>query len=637
MATKEFIENWLMQHCTTSVAHGCANGTGMTQLHQKVFGHLKNTKKADAVRDLARFYGDPKNIESIWNGSSGGLFPSTGLNEAEKVFVSSVVQFNGKEHKPTSKKMAKELGLEFKPDKRRYYAHSSDPFSRDYSYGNFHLVFLHLLKEHYPKTIVPLFFPGGREMPSFVLEVLKPLIPPFEYRYGAFEPGHKNRVICREGRIGDFAAVVRFAGGERLKVKPYSFDITTAKLAKMVKEIGFDEICDDNGRFSTPQDASRINDFKVALPLFVLSADIGLLEIEKTGNVIPGKKSLNLLSNPAHHLAKKLFETYVAKNNIFETHYITYISVRDGEHWLKWEECRKPVIDLLRTCPVSSWVEFGDFEKYMTMFHGEFFRKILNCAVFFQGLKTEYGYYGYTPGWSECEAQIIRLILSFLGAIGMLDIAYAEKTPRFKDVDDSFCVGIAGFRITPLGAWILGLTDKYEATDTLTLQHEEGGLVVQPDYMVIISGLKSRIAHESRLSGFLTKISSEDNISMYKIDFQSMVRAFNSGLEPRAVKTILEKASSRPMPVNVARSFDDWQAKVGKVKIRTVTVLETEDLPLLEELVHTRGIGPLLGDRITHAAIIADSKDQARVKAIAEKSGWLVKSPPQSGRRKRRT
>ena len=636
MATGEFIENWLLEHCNTASSHGCASGVGLTQLHQKVFGHLKSVRKADAARDLARFYADPKNVTAIWSGSGGGLVPSKGLNEAEKAFVTIVVQSGGKEHKPTMKKIAAALGLEFKKEERRYYSHSSDPFNPDYNYGSFHLAFLHLLKQYYPRTAVALLFPGGKKMPPFVLDALKPIIPPFEYRYAEFEPDRKNLVICREGRIGDFAAVVRFASGERLKAKPFSFDVAKAKLARIAEEIGFEEVCDGNGKFCTAKEANRINDFRVALPLFALSAEIGLLDIDTAGDVKPGVRSLGLLSNPPHLLAKKLFEAYAAKNRIYETHYLAHLSIRDGERWLDWAECRKPVIELLKTCPVSRWIEYGDFEKYMAMFHDDFFRRLLSGEVYIQGLRCSYGYnVSRPPDWSECEARIIRLMLSFLGAIGMLDIAYVEGTPRFREDDDDFCVGIAGFRITPLGAWILGMNDKYEAASPRATQPEEGELVVQPDHTVIISGLKSRIVHEARLSGFLTKVSSEDNVSVYKIDFQSMVRAFNSGMEPRAVKAILEKASSRPIPENVARSFADWQAKAGKVKIRTIALLETEDAFILEELVHAGGMEPLLGERIKYASIIADGGNQAKVKAIAERNGWLVASLPATVKRER--
>jgi hypothetical protein len=628
METKKSIEKWLLEHCTTATAQGCAEGTGLIRLHQKALGHRKNVTKAVAARGLSVFYADAKNIRDIWTGNKNGLTPVSGLNKAEKAFVSAVVQYDGKEYKPTSKMIAAEFGLEFKQEDRgyRFYSYSSrDPFSSEYSYGQYCLAFLHLLKQHYPGSKVSLLFPGGKEMPPFVLEILKPVIPPFDYKYDSFEPGQKDYIICREDRINDFAAVLRFAGGEKLKVKQYSFDITKAKLAKMVENIGIEEVCDKDGMFCSPKEAACGNDFKVAPLLFALSANIGLIDIDTAGNVTPGKNAVALLSNPPHIFAKKLFESYVSKNKIYETHYITYISIRDGEQWVDWEKCRAPIIELLKTCPAAQWVKFEDFERYAVIFHGNFFRKLLNCAVYIQGYNFGYRHYGSEyPDWDECDVQIIRLILSFLGVMGILDIAYAEKTPRFKNAEDDCCIGISGFRITRMGAWILGLADQYETVLSHAMQSEDGGLVVQPDHTVTISGLKSRVEHESFLSGFLTRLSSEDNASVYRIDFGSMVKAYNNDIEPREIEAYLKKASDRPLSENVIRSFAGWQAKIGRVKIRKVTILEADDALLLEELVHAGGMDKFLGDSVKHGVIISDDKNQARVKTIAEKNGWLV-------------
>jgi len=625
MHTKEFIEKWLMDNATVATADGCADGTGMTRLHQKVFGHGKNVIKADAARDLAEFYADPQNILDIWNGDNDSFISMDGLNESEKTFISIIVQYGGREFKPTSKKLADELGLAFKKEERRYSWGSSDPFDGHYNYGRFYLAFLHLLKQNYPNTRVPLFFPGGKAMPPFVLDVLKPVIPPFQYKYSEYEPDEEDYVICREDRLADFAAVVRFAGSEELKVKQYSYDLTKAKLAKMAAQIGFPEVCDGDGEFCTPKESRRSNDFKVALPLFALSANSGLVEINKKWEVKPSKNAVELLSKPSHEFAKQLFNDYIAKNNIYETHYITYISVRDGEHWLKWEECRKPIIEQLKKCPVGAWVDFYEFEKYVSIFCGDFFRKLLNCAVFVQGFNFGYGYYGsYEPDWDECDAQIIRMILTFLSTMGVVDVAYSQSIPRIKSGGDDFCVGITGFRITPLGAWILGLSGKYEGAVSQTLQSADGGLIVQPDHTVIISGMNARIEHEPYLSAFLTKSSVDENAAIYKIDFASMVRAFNRRIMPEAVIDYLKKASKKPIPDNVGRSFEGWQAKVGRVRIRTVTVLETNDNLLLQELIHTKGVEKYIGTEIKNAAVISNENDAGRVKAAVEKNGWFV-------------
>ena len=547
----EKIEEYLSA-CTIGKASDGADGTGLNTVHQRIFNHKSNITKTQAVNDLAEFYANEQNVIDIFYG----------LSECERDFVSYIVQYDGNEFLPATVEYAKKynFALEY-TTKWGYKKNLLD----DYKYSK--LKFLSLLNQRFPGTKSVVLFPSGKDMPTFVFKILKKIIEPMKFEYGEYVPQKNDYIICRENKIGDFAALVRLAGSESFKVKEDTFDLTKAKLAKIAEIPGFEEVCDNNGKFCTPKEAKRGNDFKVAQSVFVLAANSGLLDIDGGGNVSPGKNSLEMLSLPRHELAKRLFEDYMKENRIYELHYIMYVTTYDGDASIKWHNCRKPIIDLLKNCPTEKFIRFEDFDKYAKIFCGNFFRKLLWCAAMIKGYSRPdyYGYGKHEPDWDECEAQIIRLILSFLSAVGMVDIAYTENIPRIKYADDDYCVGISGFRITKLGAWILGITDKYEASETAEIQNDEGELLVQPDYSVIISGLKPRIEHESYLSKFLTKISQDDNAAVYRLDFQSAIRAFDIGITPQKIKAYLKKAGSKPLPENVERSLDDWQTKIGRV------------------------------------------------------------------------
>jgi hypothetical protein len=168
------------------------------------------------------------------------------------------------------------------------------------------------------------------------------------------------------------------------------------------------------------------------------------------------------------------------------------------------------------------------------------------------------------------------------------------------------------------------MTDAYEAAETIIVRNDEGGLLVLPDYSIVISGLKCRIEHETYFSQFLTKVFVDENAAVYKLDFQSVIRAYDSHITPQKIKSSLQKASGKPIPDNVIRSLDDWQAKVGRVKIRTLTVLEAEDDILLEEIKHIKGIDGITAEDLRNAVVI-DSNLQKKAKSLIEKNGWLVK------------
>jgi len=596
--------------CTISNASGCPEGTGLSDIHKRIFDHRKNIPKAQMAEDLAAFYAEAGNIIDIWNS----------LTECEKDFVTYIVQYGGKEYIPTTVEYAEKHGIELEYTTRWG---GKESFLRGYRYH--YLKFLPILKNKLPDTKTHMLFPGGKEMPGFILNVLKNVVEPMKYEYNEYLPDKRDYIICRESRLGDFAAVVRFAGRERLKVKPGTFDITKAKLAKLSETAGFDEVCDKDGKFCTPKETERNNDFKVALPLFTLAANSGLVESNYHGDVSPSKKSVEILSMPRGELARKLFYDYLNSDKIHELHYITYINAYDGNHWVNWPECRKPIINLLKTCPGEKFIKFEVLDKYAKILCGNFFRRLLNCAVMVRGYDFGYDHYGnYELDWNECESQIIRLILSFLSAVGMVDIAYTENVPRIRYANDDFCVGIAGFRITKLGMWILGMSDTYDEPEEASGSADEGRLLVQPDYSVIISGLKCRIEHETYLSKFLTKVSDDENAAIYRLDIQSAIKAYNEGITPRQIKIYLKKSGSEHLPGNVERSLDDWQAKVGKIKIRKLTILETDDPLLLEEIKHIKGMDGIISDDIKNAAEI-DGNQTKKAKTLIEKNGWFVR------------
>ncbi|MCL2690993.1 MAG: helicase-associated domain-containing protein [Candidatus Bathyarchaeota archaeon] len=597
-----------LNNCPMDTAPGCVEGTGLAALHKRVFNNKTLVTKKDVVQNLSAFYANKQNLINIWNG----------LSECEQDFLKYILQCGG-EYLPTTLIYAKKHNLKLEyVTSNGYKKNITSPF--DYT----RLKFLHLLTWNIPNTQTVLLFPGG-DMPSYVFDFLKNLVGPIKFECVEYIPAKTDYIICRENQVSDFATIVKLATSERLKVKSTTLDLTPAKLAKLSELMGFEEVCDKDGCFCSPKEAKRSNDFKVAQPLFILATNSGLLDIDKEGFVCPGKEVSNLLSGQPHELAKHLFNDYITKNAISEIRYITYVAFREGYWQINWSECRKTIIDLLKKCPVEKFLKFEDFNNYARLFCGPFFRRLFYGDVIVKGYKFNNYYYGfYKPDWDECEAQIIRLILSFLSAMGLVDIAYTENVARIRYANDDFCVGIAGFRITKLGAWVFGLTDKYRPTKTVSPLNDQGQLIVLPDYSVIISGLKCRIEHETYFSKFLTKISVDGNAAIYKLDFPSVIRAHDNNITPQKIKKDLQKANDKPLPDNVVRSLDDWQLKIGRVKIHSLTVLETDDALLLEEIKHIKGFSSVIKNDLLHAIAI-DGNQQKKAKTLIEKNGWPVK------------
>jgi len=593
---KEYLEK-----CTLVVGISNVNSTGLTDIHQTVFSHRKNVPKAKIVGDLTEFYSKQQNILDIWHG----------LSQCEQDIIECFLRYEGNEFIPAMTKIANKCGFQLK---------FKDKWDRDRNffqenrYKN--LRFLHLLKKEIPDTKATLLFPGGNDLPFFIGEALKPFVKPLVFDITEYSKEDKDQIICREHRLRDFSSLVHFIAGEKLKVNKNTYDPSNVKLAKIVEAIGFDEVFDNDGKFGTAKGVSRPSDFKIATPLFALAFEAGLVNVDKDMNVSPGKEASDILELSIADLATWLFSVYQEKNSIYELQYIPYVTAYGGNWGIAWHECRKPIFELLKKFPIGQFICFADFADYMKLFNEKFFRSLTNCAITVNGR----GYRNYSPEWSECEAHIIEVVFGFLSVIGMIDLAYREGVTRFVFADDTR-VGIVGFRITSLGAWILGI-GEYVPIEEKTV-HTGGGVVVQPDYSIIITGLECRIKHEVNFSRYMTKVSVDENAAVYKLDFQSVVRAHEIGVLPQQIINDLQEASGQSLPDNVTRSLHGWGEKVGRVKIRTITVIETDDPLLLAEIAHIKSIKNMMLSQPQHIIEIP-SAQQKQAKTAIEKNGWLV-------------
>ncbi|MCL1913207.1 MAG: hypothetical protein FWG10_04870 [Eubacteriaceae bacterium] len=330
---------YLDSRCTLSPRQGSPKQTGLEPIHKTVFNNKSFAPKEHIVEALATFYANKKNIRGIWDS----------LTEIEREFLTPIVHTKGKEFLPTTIETTKRHNLSFEFENS--WGQNTSVLD-NCRFAN--LIFLHLLEINNIQSKAPILFPNGREMPWFVVDALDDAVGKFQYEYTEYVPNKKDIIICREGRLSDFAALTRLAASERFKAKPKTYDITKAKLAKMPLAIGFDEVCDRDGKFCSPKEARRNNDFKVALPMFLLAANSGLLDIDSEGDTTPGKESADMLSWAYSELAKIMLQDYMRSDMIYELAYVTYIRAYDGNSWIQWPEARQSMLSLLKPVQLTS-------------------------------------------------------------------------------------------------------------------------------------------------------------------------------------------------------------------------------------------------------------------------------------------
>jgi hypothetical protein len=174
--------------------------------------------------------------------------------------------------------------------------------------------------------------------------------------------------------------------------------------------------------------------------------------------------------------------------------------------------------------------------------------------------------------------EAIQFDLGVLVVLGILDGAWGEE-------------GITGVRINALGAYLLGQTDTY-TPGKLDAPLAASAFVVQPDYTVVLTGKRERKRHEAFLNQFLAPASSDESVSVYKLDFAAMAAALERGISVQQILDYLRANATKALPGNVETQLQDWEALSKKVHIRMaqVAIVECSDPFILAELKNTKAV-----------------------------------------------
>jgi hypothetical protein len=201
----------------------------------------------------------------------------------------------------------------------------------------------------------------------------------------------------------------------------------------------------------------------------------------------------------------------------------------------------------------------------------------------------------------------------------MIDLSF-HKLKMYYD-DKTYSIEIQGIRLNSFGAHLLGIKSDYVPKPK---KETESGLVVTPDFYVMITGKKAILEHSPFLSAFFAQNRGSGESVSYKIDMPGLFKALDQGTSGEAVMERLKEASSKPIPDNVLRTWESWIEKSKKIRIREVTLIEMDDKQWLSEWGGKAREDGLLFEPIGKMAAEISREDIKKVKRLLEKDGKYV-------------
>ncbi len=213
-------------------------------------------------------------------------------------------------------------------------------------------------------------------------------------------------------------------------------------------------------------------------------------------------------------------------------------------------------------------------------------------------------------GWDLVEGGfIVNVLTGPLWWMGLVELGYPSDARQAGGEN----VAPAAFRLTPTGAWLIG------GGDQPTFVESGGKLIVQPNFAVlalepISDAVLSDLDHFAESQG-------GERVITYQLTRESLYRGQQSGWNAARVIAFLEAHQGGPIPANVRRSLEEWEAAHRRITFhRNVCVVQFADAEAEQEL--TDALTPFEPQAIGPRFRLIEGRDVAEVTAVLREAGW---------------
>ncbi|MGH2414904.1 MAG: helicase-associated domain-containing protein, partial [Microcystaceae cyanobacterium] len=241
---------------------------------------------------------------------------------------------------------------------------------------------------------------------------------------------------------------------------------------------------------------------------------------------------------------------------------------------------RSKIVDALKTCPVGRWIALSDFFRYMIAAGYEFevSRHPESLSIDSYGSLDD-------ASFLLLEARyILAFLFEYVSVLGLIDVACIHPNDGMfnfqRDVDLDYyygsCLsrydGLTYFRITPLGAYFLGLSERYTPAP---LTHKQV-LRILPNLEVVAVQPLSR-ADRLMLDSFVQPVSD----SVWRLEPGKLLEAIAQGRTVDELREFLTTNSSEALPQPVVQFLNDFHHRASSLQdLGTARLIRCADASL---------------------------------------------------------
>ena len=286
-----------------------------------------------------------------------------------------------------------------------------------------------------------------------------------------------------------------------------------------------------------------------------------------------------VLAKPPEETLRRLWERWLPNTLLDEFSRVDDIKGQQrgkGRRAMTSTANRRPALaEALRRCPVGRWVNFDEFSRFMRA--SSFTFDVTRDPWRLYLVDARYGSLGYAGyhDWSIVQGRyLLCLVFEYAATLGLVDVAYVDPVGARSDfwsmwgaeemVYLSRYDGLQYFRLTPLGAWCLGLAETWESS----LPAARTSLTVFPDRRLHVSASPSS---DERL--MLETWASLESDGAWRLDRDRTLAAVEGGHAVDDLREFLAARDEQPLPETVEGFLRDIEHRARALKSRGTAML----------------------------------------------------------------
>lgn len=456
----------------------------------------------------------------------------------------------------------------------------------------------HNRENNQPHTLLDIFLPHNRmppdlqhrflaflpQPPAAEIQIVKALPEEVSPELPSWHPeskkGNKARLtVTATERAGmhDLMAVLRLIESGKLAVSKATQRATGAGVLAVLAVLRDGEFLSESLH---EDDGNALRSF--AWPLLVQAAGYAKSSGTKLALTKAGKAAL---AGPPHVAIKHVWKRWLKSTLLDEFNRIDTIKGqnRKKRRTLTPVPPRRAALEaILRQCTPGAWIELDEFFRFFQASGDEIAVAKNPWDLYIS--EPEYGSLGYDGfhSWELLEGRYVLCALwEYAATLGMVDVAHIPAPWARNDfrsnwgTDDldylSRYDGLMFFRINPLGAYCLGLTDTYEATPIAS----RPALRIQSNHEIVVA---DREHFEAGDALFLDRICKKSNESTWRLDQGKILAAIEGGFDPKEIAQFLSAKSADNLPDTVTHLLDDIRRRAALIAhAGTAEVFDVKD------------------------------------------------------------